>query len=148
MKKVVEKLSTLWQVSTLIKPPKPRKPSRRMLHLGVMAATLAAQQTANIDLTSHMDLTSQLKKYTKNGCLKINKLSPCQIDQVRAALESTTGLVSQSHSQLGLIMDTGCSKIATPHKEDFIPGSLTPLSTPMGMEGIAGTVVATHKGRV
>ena len=87
----MEKLSTLWQVATLVKSPKPRKPSRRMLHLGVMAATLAVQQTANIDLPSHIDLTSQLKKYTKNGCLKINKLSPWQIDQVRAALESTTG---------------------------------------------------------
>ena len=45
-----------------------------------------------------------------------------------------------------MICDTGCSKTCVGFKNDFKPGSLVPLDYPLPMDGVAGTLFATHKG--
>ena len=47
-----------------------------------------------------------------------------------------------------LIIDTGCSKVVTPHLTDLVSGSLTKLEKLMAMDGIKGLLVATQKGWV
>jgi hypothetical protein len=47
-----------------------------------------------------------------------------------------------------LIVDTGCSHSATGCSDDFIPGSIRDLDTPLEMEGIAGGLEIRQMGRV
>ena len=45
-------------------------------------------------------------------------------------------------------MDTGCSKICTGHSSDFVKGSLVDLPVPIAMDGVAGLLTSTQKGKV
>ena len=45
-----------------------------------------------------------------------------------------------------MITDTGCSQTCWGYEKDFIPGSLTKLDQLILMDGVAGSLFATHTG--
>ena len=45
-------------------------------------------------------------------------------------------------------METGQSKVFTPHLKYFISGSLNKLDKTMAMDGVSGLLIATNKGQV
>jgi hypothetical protein len=47
-----------------------------------------------------------------------------------------------------VIIDTGCSRTVTGFADDFVSGTLKKLSKPSRMDGIGGSLSATHEGQV
>ena len=79
----------------------------------------------------------------------VGKLEATQLEDLQSLLQCRSTISpTDRFGQLELIMDTGCSKIASPSRDDFVPGTLTPLASGLAMEGISGKIAATHKGRV
>ena len=70
------------------------------------------------------------------------------MDRLCSALgELPAGLLSKGDS-FTLVLDMGCSQAATPFHEDFVKGTLTKMTKPLMMSGIAGGLKVTHEGRV
>jgi len=58
-----------------------------------------------------------------------------------------TGLLATGDC-IPLILDTGCTTSGMGYSDDFVPGSLNTLSTPVVMSGIAGGMQVTQSGIV
>ena len=78
----------------------------------------------------------------------IGNLKSAAIIKLRVVHESSKIHLLKSNDYFELIVNTGWSKVVTPHLIDFVSWSLTKLDEPMAMDGIVGILVATQKGRV
>jgi hypothetical protein len=62
-------------------------------------------------------------------------------------LESLPASLYTPDDSKNLIIDTGASCIVTGDKTDFVPETLKPLERPFPMNGISGSLTATHSGQ-
>ena len=127
-----------------------KAPAKRLLQLGLLAAISASETIPELSLATTRALKKDLRKYrTSCGFMtKTHKLKPDELTRLRHVLETSKTSLITPDDYFELILDSGCSKIVTPHLSDFVPGSLSPLETPLSMDGIAGRLVSHQKGRV
>ena len=85
---------------------------------------------------------------TRNGMLMTAKLSPEGVAKVRDALEALPASYFTPDEHKQVIVDTGATVLATGDMTDFIPDSVEALTEPHPMDGIGGSLNATHKGHV
>ena len=127
---------------------KPQGARRRLLLLALQAAAVIAQEQPNIDLTSVRMTRHNLRRYKRKGVMMTGKISEEDCTRLRKVLEDLPqGLLSEGDS-FQLILDTGCTKTGTGYKDDFIPGTLRDLPTPVRMDGIAGGLTISQVGMV
>ena len=134
---------------TLRKPPEVKNKklnNRKMLMMGLAAALSIANSIPRIETSQAKVLRNQLRQFKHSGILKTSKLKGKLLDQVRGALKELPTELLHEGQVLPIICDTGCSKTCVGFKNDFKPGSLVPLEYPLPMDGVAGTLFATHKG--
>ena len=78
--------------------------------------------------------------------LNTAKLSPERDSRVRDALSALPAQLFSPNDSKFLIVDSGCSDIATGDKRYLVPKTIEALETPKPMDGIGGALQATHKG--
>jgi len=116
------------------------------LAIAIMKADAAAPR---ILLSSDRTLIQTVRKCTgSNRVLLTAKLSTDGTKRVRQALNAIPAQLYTPDDSKNLILDTGCSSTATGFKDDFIPGTLVKLDEPKPMDGVGGTMFATHVGQV
>ena len=74
------------------------------------------------------------------------KLSTEGSSKVRKSLESLPAYIFTQNDSKQIIVDTGASVTASGDKSDFLPETFTPLSEPIPLDGIGGSLEATHRG--
>ena len=91
-------------------------------------------------------LRCHLQQFKKQGVLNTKKVKWQDLEQVQESLaQLLTELIHEGHVIL-VITDTGCSQTCWGYKKDFVPGSLTKLDELIPMDGVAGSLFATHTG--
>ena len=86
-----------------------------------------------------------IKYVSKDGMLKICKLSDLELQQVRAVLESLPSALLNKVDSNPIILDTGCSRSATGFIYDFWGGTIVHLCHTHLMGGIGASLEATHE---
>jgi hypothetical protein len=71
-----------------------------------------------------------------------------RLQQILVDYEPQSLYSSKNEDSFYLVIDTGCSQSLTGNINDFIPDTLTTLTTPVEMEGTAGGIKIQQKGRV
>ena len=66
------------------------------------------------------------------------------IQKLRMVLREFKSHILKSDDYFEMIVDTGCSKVVTPHLTYFVSGSLTKLDKKVAMDAIALLLAATH----
>ena len=119
----------------------------KLLLLTLMAAMAKAESLPAISLVGDRKLRKQLRTCRNNqGVLDSTKLKPEEAVKVQQVLQAMPqGLLSDEDMKL-IILDTGCSEIVSGFESDFLKGTLQKLSTPKAMDGVGGSLHATHKG--
>ena len=108
-----------------------------------------ADSIPNVDLLEDKAFKRSLRSHRgSHGFLMTANLKTAAIERLHTILEASKVHSLCNDDNFELIMDSGCSKICTGHKTDFIPGSLQPLKVPLSMDGIAGMLTSHQKGRV
>ncbi len=79
--------------------------------------------------------------------LNTAKLSSEGASQIREALKAPPAQLFNPGDSKYIIVDSGCTDISTGDKDDLIPGTIEPLENPKAMDGIGGTLLATHRGQ-
>ena len=102
----------------------------------------------DISLSSGKTLCKSLRKYKRHGMLMTCKLPEATRLQVLDALQSLPNQLIQKGDVIPLIMDTGASRTVTGMKDDFLPGTLHDLATPLVLGGVEGKLVAEQAGTV
>jgi hypothetical protein len=129
----------------------PLRQRKLLLRALQIAATLSATHVPVISLGGDRIFRNQLRRYKRRGFLGTTNLKQedmTRLRQVLAEYEPQSLYSSTAKDSFHLIVDSGCSHSATSCPEDFIPGTLRDLTTPVEMEGIAGGLVIRQKGRV
>jgi hypothetical protein len=75
-------------------------------------------------------------------------LKTAAIERLRVMLDASKVHLLRNDCCFKLTVDSGCSKICTGHKTNFVPGSLEALKVLLSMDGIAGMLASHQKGRV
>ena len=156
--KQIRLLDPLWEWYKHILWPPPEKSNAKELHearrkkLLLTALAIAVMKVENaapdIEFGHNRVLKSIVRRAKgKHGTLLTAKLSSEGAQKIRDALSSLPAYLFQPGDSKNIIVDTGCSVIATGHKGDLIPGSIEPLAEPKPMDGIGGTLNATHTGK-
>ena len=138
----------LWPPPEQKKQVERHKAHRKKLLLTALAiAALKADGAApKIHLSKHRSLRRHVRKATnKHGTLLSSKLSTEGVKQVRNALQALPADLFQQGDSQFLIIDSGASDTASGDKNDAVPGTIEALPTPRKMDGIGGTLEATHK---
>ena len=125
-----------------------QKMSRKKLLLTSLAIASAKASTAAppIEFRSQQ-VTSYIRKATKNGMLMTARLSPEGAYHIRESLESMPASLFTPNDSKYVIVDTGASTCATSEKSDFVTGTLQELSQPFALDGIAGSIKGKHLGK-
>ena len=119
---------------------------KRLLILGMMAASSKAASVPNIDLRGERMLKTKLRKaIRKYGKLKICKLSDFKLHQLRYVLKSLTSEIINKDDTNPIILDNGCSRSATGFRDDFVDGNIVWLCHTHLMKGIGASLEATHE---
>jgi hypothetical protein len=116
-----------------------------------IASQLALVGVPNITLLEDRSLRQNLRRHKRCGLLattKLNNEDMTRLRQVLSDFEPQSLYSSTTSDSFYLIVDTGCSHSATGCSDDFIPGSIRDLDTPLEMEGIAGGLEIRQMGRV
>ena len=130
------------------KPPDPTKPTgkARLTLLALQVALRMAADIPDITLQHDVELRHLIRHHTRRGILNIMKLSASQRDRVFEVVNHMPEQLLQSGDVCTVIADTGASSSVTGYKDDFVPGSLKRLTSPILYDGIAGSQLATHIG--
>ena len=123
---------------------------RRLAHLALLAALTTCESLPTLHLMSSKHLKHRLRHCrTSSGFLtKTRSIKGDQLVQLRTVLEESQCHLLHKDDHFEIIIDSGCSKVVSPEKSDFVPGSLMDLPIPLSMDGIAGSLVARQKGMV
>ena len=133
----------------------PRSPFDRRTKKLLLTAFALLNQTAVsnpiISLKSERLNTDAFRKHRDFfGLLATPTLTEstlCAIQHtIRLDSSSFHALMSDHQSVIQAVMDTGASHSCSPSVDDFLPGSLKPLNTPIKIGGIAGDLPVTHEG--
>ena len=101
-----------------------------------------------LQMSSSRDLKEIVCKYTgSNGMLMTAKLSAEGAAQILNALKELPAQLFTPEDSKYIIIDSGCSCTATGDMTDLIPSTVQVLQQPKPMDGIGGTLNATHKGQ-
>jgi hypothetical protein len=148
-------VTDLWKALKLITWPDPKVTARKKKHLGkkrlLMLALAIAVKKANvmphIDLLSGASALQRLRsRRGKNGLLMTGNLNNEELRVVRDAVAAMPGeLVQKGDSKL-VIVDTGCTISASGDQSDFESGSLKKMDEEWALQGIGGSLKATHEG--
>ena len=86
--------------------------------------------------------------YTGNNrILMTSRLSEEGVAQIQNALKELPAQLFTPEDSKYIIIDSGCSCTATGDMTDLIPSTVQVLQQPKPMDGIGGTLNATHKGQ-
>ena len=124
------------------------KRRQRLLCLALQAAALIASDQPNIDLVETRAHRRRFRSKTKHGLMVTTKLTDEDRVRLRQVIEDLPSGCLTHNDSFDLIFDTGCAKICTGFKADFLPGSLQDLSSPARMDGIAGGLDILQEGMV
>ena len=144
-RRAIKKFTTSLQAKRPVKGP--IKNTLKLLAL--VTAYNIVRDVPNITLSCEAGLHSRFRhKRHKKGYLLTGKVDHQDIERLRNILgDLPQGVVTGSGDFVNII-DTGCSNGATGDEQDFVPGSLRPLSEPVMMDGIAGGLVISQKGNI
>jgi hypothetical protein len=125
-------------------------PSKRLLHLGLLAALSVSKAVPTLGLQSDKQLRRDLQKYRGASGFVVctAAIQSSALSRLRTVLEASQCHLLTKDDTFELIMDSGCLKSVSPCISDFVPESLVDLSTPLSMDGIAGQLIAHQKGRL
>ena len=143
-----------WLSLLLWPPPEPlqkHKIRRKKLLLTALAiATMKADRASpEVHFGAHRRLKPVVRKATgTGGRLFSAQLSSEGASMVRDALKALPAYLFHQGDSKHLIFDSGASVIATCDKSDLNPNTVKALDTPMPMDGIGGSLQATHSGQV
>ena len=123
---------------------------RRLAHLALLAAITTCDSLPTLHLMSSKHLKHRLRHCrTSSGFLtKTRSIQGERLVQLRTVLEESQCHLLHKDDHFEIIIDSGCSKVVSPEKSDFVPGSLVDLPIPLSMDGIAGSLVAKQRGMV
>ena len=123
---------------------------RKKLLLTALAIALmkAYPGAPTLHMSSSRALNDIVHKSTgSNGMLKTENLSEEGAAQIRNALKELPAQLFTPEDSKYIIIDSGCSCTATGDMTDLIPSTVQVLQQPKTMDGIGGTINATHKGQ-
>ena len=83
----------------------------------------------------------------QNGTLLTGRLSTEGVNQVCNALKALPAELFNPGDSKFLIIDSGCSDTATGDQADLLSGTVRALERPKPMDGVGGTLLATHTGK-
>jgi hypothetical protein len=137
-------------------PDKPaftlRDRKKKLLLLALLVALRKVQSLAHIAPASETSLHRRVRRATKghgpSAKLMLTKLQAVDQTSVLNALKSLPDTLFDSGDLKSSIIDTGASYHATGFLDDFVPGTLSDLPTPMKLDGIAGSLEATKQGLI
>jgi hypothetical protein len=122
---------------------------KRLLTVLSMALMRANAAAPPITWSADRSFLQTIKRAKgRNGMLLTARLSTEGAMRVRKALEALPSCYFTPDEDKQLIVDTGASVKATGDMDDFIPSTVEVLHGPHPMDGIGGSLNATHKGRV
>jgi hypothetical protein len=128
--------------------PKPRPSVKQLSLSALLIAATRLEAMPTLTLCEDRRLKRDLRRAVgSNGVLNTSRLRERELLRVREALSKLPAYLYQPHDSQLLIIDTGASDTATSFKEDLIPETIEALHDSKPMDGIAGSLYATHKGR-
>ena len=133
------------------KPPYAKKRGvgkRKLLLLGLGAALAIANSVPRVETGKTRALRLKLRQFKAKGILRTKKIKGQLLEDLRALLSKLPSELLHEGQVIPVICDTSCSRTSSGFVDDFQPGSLVPLETPIQMDGVAGTLHATHIGRM
>ena len=117
--------------------------------LGLLVASNLADSMPHLELKTASDLSKKVRrKRGKNGMLMTGKLSEPERIAIRKAVASLPDDLLEKGDAKLVIVDTGCTESASGDENDFVPGTLQPMKHGVALEGIGGSLEATHRGMI
>jgi Reverse transcriptase (RNA-dependent DNA polymerase) len=140
-------------------PDKPSRPAlspaaqrKKLLFLSLLVALRSVQGLAHVGSPSESHLRRRIRHATRGrgnaAKLLMTRLNIDEQNSILQALKSLPDTLLDPGDLKSVIADTGASFNATGYKEDFEPGSLKSLAVPIKLDGIAGSLMATHEGNI
>ena len=148
---ILEREKVLRNPPTLLDRLLRRKPTGarlKFLLTALQAAAVIAAEVPNIDPTRTRDLRNKLRTYKRSGLMMTAGIKDTDRTRLRMVLEDLPQAMLAEGDSFQLILDTGCTKTGTGFIEDFIPGTLHDLPSPVRMDGIAGGLTIKQVGTV
>ncbi len=121
---------------------------KKMLLTALAIAMMKADAAAPpIYLSEDFAFRQEIRRASRHGVLNTAKLSPEGAAYVRKAVDGMPAWLFQPGDSHYILVDSGCSDSCTGDKEDLIPETVEALEKPRPMDGVGGTLMATHRGK-